>query len=114
MDSDITVLRTQYDDIATMRELYRHEAHCEIVRDSILRRGLADSYLLLVDGRRAGYGGVWNQHWPGRVMEFYVLPPIRDQEADLPVQLGRAFLQASGATHIEAQTNLPALLALLL
>ncbi len=113
MNSNINVNRTEYTDIATMRELYRHEAQCEIVRDSILRRGLADAYLFLVNGRRAGYGGVWNQHSPGRIMEFYVLPHIRAQDAALPARMGRAFVQASGATEIEAQTNLPALLALL-
>ena len=114
MNSNISVERAEYAAIAPMRELYRHEAHCQIVRDSILRRGLADAYLFLVEGRRAGYGGVWNKYSPDRIMEFYVLPHIRAQDSGLPAQIGRAFLQESGASHIEAQTNLPMLFTLLL
>lgn len=114
MKNPIRVDRTTYADIETMRELYRYEAHCQIVGDSLLRRGLADAYLFLVNGRRAGYGGVRNQYGPGRIMEFYVLPPVRARDAALPAQIGRAFLQASGATHVEAQTNLSSLHDLLL
>jgi GNAT superfamily N-acetyltransferase len=114
MNTAITVQRAEYADIAQMRELYRFEAHCQIVRDSILRRNLADAYLFLVEGRRAGYGGVWNKHSPGQIMEFYVLPHIRALDASLPASIGRAFVRASRATHIEAQTNLPGMLALLL
>ncbi len=106
---NIEVQRVEYGDIEALRGLYRQEANCQIIHDSILRRGLADPYLILVEGRRAGYGGVWNKYDPGRVMEFYTLPHLRRHA--LP--LFRAFLEVSEATEMEAQTNMPLMLTLL-
>jgi len=100
---DIQVRKTEFAEIAPLRALYRHEAHCQIIRDSILGRGLADPYLILVDGRVAGYAGVWNEHFKDRVMEFHALPQRR---ADV-FPMFRELLAVSGATHIETQTNMP-------
>lgn len=105
----IDVQRVEFATIAPLRELFRHEARCQIVKDSILGRGLADPYEIRVDGRVAGYGGVWNRYDPGRVMEFYTLPEVRRHA--LP--LFRAFVEKSEATQIGAQTNIPSMLTLL-
>jgi predicted PilT family ATPase len=59
---EIQVRRVDYQAIEPMRELYRHEANCEIVHDSFIRRGSADPYQIFVDGRLAGYGAVGTQH----------------------------------------------------
>ncbi|HEY0866526.1 MAG TPA: hypothetical protein VGE01_04070, partial [Fimbriimonas sp.] len=67
----------KYAEVEAMRDLYRQEAACQIIHDSILRRGLADAYLVTVDGKVGGYGGVWNQYDPGMAMEFYTLPHLR-------------------------------------
>ena len=32
----------EYRDVEALRELYRQEANCQIIRDSFLARGLAD------------------------------------------------------------------------
>lgn len=106
---DIEVRRGEYADIQALRDLYRQEANCQIIHDSILRRGLADPYVVLVDGRVAGYGGVWNKYNPGRLMEFHTLPHVRG----LAQPMFRALLAASEATQIEAQTNMPLMLLLL-
>ena len=106
---DIQVQKTEFEEIALLRALYRHEANCQIVRDSILGRGLADPYLILIDGRVAGYAGVWNEYFKDRVMEFHALPQWR---ADI-LPMFRELLNVSGATHIEAQTNLPIMNSLL-
>jgi hypothetical protein len=37
-------------------------------------RGLADRYLVQVDGRVAGYGAISNKYDKGRLIEFYTLP----------------------------------------
>ena len=95
--------------VAPLREEFRSEAACQIVRDSILPRGLADCYRCAVDGDPAGYGGVWNQHFPGRIMEFYVQPQFRPRTPEL----FRAFVTASGAVAMEAQTNIPSSYGLL-
>ena len=59
---NIQVRRVEYADVAALRELFRQEANCEIVHDSFLARGLADPYLILVEGRVAGYGGIGNKY----------------------------------------------------
>ncbi|WP_165252198.1 GNAT family N-acetyltransferase [Paludisphaera soli] len=86
-----------------MRELYREEMDCQIVRDSWHARGWTDSYLLRLDGRIVGYGlvGAIRDQPRETVMEFYVLPAHRGRA----LFLFRRFVEVSGATLIEAQTN---------
>lgn len=105
----IQVRQVEYQDVESLRELYRQEANCQIRYDSMLSRGLADPYLILSDGRVAGYGGVLNKYDKGHLVEFYTLPHLRSQA--LP--MFRELLAASQATHIAAQTNIPLLLTLL-
>jgi GNAT superfamily N-acetyltransferase len=97
------VERVGHERVATMRDDFRRDAGCQIVRDSMIRRGLADAWLIEDAGAPLGYGGVWNEHFPGRVMEFYVVQGARDRAEPI----FEALLEASGATHVEAQTNLP-------
>ena len=106
---DITVRQTEYEEIEPLRALYRQQSNCQIVRDSILRRGLADPYLILMDERIAGYAGVWNEHHVHRVMEFYTVPERRGDA--LP--MFRELLSVSRATHFEAQTNMPLMVTML-
>ncbi len=106
----LTAERAAFTDIEPLRALFRAELNCQFVHDSILRRGLADPYLLRVDGQVAGYGGVWNMYDPGRVMEFYPLP---DRRA-LALPLYQALLEASAAVQLQAQTNLPLMLLMLM
>jgi GNAT superfamily N-acetyltransferase len=106
---DIQVRPADYEDVMTLRELYRQEANCEIVHDSFLGRRLADPYLILVNGRVAGYGGIGNKYPPKCLTEFYVLPAMRP----FAVPMYRALLDASQATRVEAQTNMPLMLLML-
>lgn len=92
-----------------MRNLYRYEADCQIIHDSILRRGLANAYLIEAAGRIAGYGGIWNKYHEGRVMEFYTTPSYRGDA----LLLFRDLLNISNATAIEAQTNMPLMTVML-
>ncbi len=105
----IQVERVEYKEVEAMRDLYRQEANCQIICDSLLRRGLADPYLILADGRRAGYGGVRNKYDPGRLMEFYTLPHIRSRAQSL----FRELLAVSEAIEMEAQTNMPLMVTML-
>lgn len=98
----IEVNRVAVSEVMPFRELYRQEASCQIVHDSSLSRGFCDSYLISINGRTAGYGGVFHQHYPGRVMEFYTFPHFREHALDMFDGL----LSASSATEIEAQTNM--------
>ncbi len=94
--------RARLPDIADLRELYRSEAGCQIVHDSILGRGLADPYVLEVDGEITGYAGVWNKHFPGRIMEIFTIPEYREVRPELVRALG----EESGAKELEVQTNI--------
>lgn len=100
---------TTYAEVKSLRDLYRQDANCQIVHDSFLGRGLADPYLIHVGENIAGYGAVSNKYDKGRVVEFHVLPEFRANAKSL----FRELLTASQATEIEAQTNMPLMLAML-
>jgi GNAT superfamily N-acetyltransferase len=102
---NIKVSQAEYRDVEAMRGLYRQEANCQIIHDSFLSRGRAVPYMLHAEGRKAGYGAVWNT----QITEFYTLQNTRS----LALPMFRELLAVSGATHIEAQTNLPLMLTLL-
>ena len=103
-----TVRAADYEEVEPLRALLRREADCQIVRDSILKRGLADPYLILVDGHVGGYAGVWNQQ-ARRLMEFYTVAEQREHELVMFLEV----LRVSQATHIEAQSNMPRMAAML-
>jgi GNAT superfamily N-acetyltransferase len=86
-----------------LRDLHRKEMNCQIVLDSWHGRSWADSYLLRLDGRVAGYGlvgGVRGEH-KEIVTEFFVLPVHR--ASALPLFL--RFVEVSQAKSVEVQTN---------
>ena len=105
----VDVRSVNLEDVADLREAYRAEADGQIVHYSILARKLGQPYLVVCDGDPAAYGGVWTEHFPGRVMEFWAHRRFRDARRELFAH----FVQRSGATEIEAQTNMPGMLELL-
>jgi len=105
----VEVRRAAAAEVQAMRDLYRQEMNCQVRYDSMVGRGLADPYLILIQGRVAGYGAMLNRYDPGRLMEFYALPHVRGEA----LRMFRALLGASGATHIAAQTNDPSMLLML-
>ncbi len=107
----IEVLPVNFDDVFPFRELYRHEMHCQIIHDSLPRRGFGNLSLPQQCGRVAGYGFVmgYQDEPKDMVREFYVLPSGRGDSR----QLFRALVKASQAKRICAQTNDP-LLSLML
>jgi GNAT superfamily N-acetyltransferase len=100
---DIQVEQAAYADVQAMRDLFRREANCQIIHDSFCARGLVDPYLIHRNGRLVGYAAVGNKYPPGRLTEFYTLPEMRP----FALPLFREVLVVSGATEIEAQTNIP-------
>lgn len=103
MGMDCVAYKVAVCGVEPLRQLYRHEAHCQIIHDSALPRGFADAYLIHIHGRIAGYGGVWTKYDPGRLFEFYSLPAYRA----LARPMFESLLAASNATQLEAQTNMP-------
>jgi GNAT superfamily N-acetyltransferase len=98
----IRVEKTGVPEIAGLRELLRAEARCQIVRDSILGRGLADPYVIRDGDAVVGYAGVWNDHFPNRLMEFFLVDDARHAASEYFL----AAVRNSGAAAAEAQTNL--------
>jgi GNAT superfamily N-acetyltransferase len=92
-----------------MRVGYHQESNCQIVHYSFVERGLAAPYLIEMEGRIAGYGALATHYDKGRLVEFYVMPEVRGDA--LPIF--RELLATCGATHLEAQTNMPLMLLML-
>jgi len=106
---DIQVTRAELDQVLPLKDRYREEAGCQVVRDSLLWRGLAEPWLVRVEGHVAGYGALGATHAPGRVIEFHLLPRFRRDT----LRVASAFIRASGADAVEAQTNIPGMVDLL-
>ena len=108
----IEVAAVPLGDIADMREEYRREMACQIVHDSWHSRGFTTSYLLRLDGQVAGYGSVGGAPRDPRdtLKEFYIFPRFRGSAPPI----FRELIATSGARTVEAQTNDPLLLLMLL
>jgi GNAT superfamily N-acetyltransferase len=89
--------------VLPLRNLYRREMNCQIVHDSLPRRGFGDLFLLRVDGRVAGYGFVMGYQGEPKdmVREFYVAPVYRGSA----LAIFRGLIDVSKARRITAQTN---------
>ncbi len=104
---NIEVSRVEVNNIMPLRELYRQEMNCQIVHDSLHRRGFNDSYLIRVDSQSAGYGTVTSGNDEHKVFqrgilnEFYLLPTYKA----LAVPVFRQLLATSQAIRILVQTN---------
>jgi GNAT superfamily N-acetyltransferase len=107
MAMHIDVKQVDVAKIHALRDLYRQEMDCQIIHDSLHRRGFNDSYLIWVDGKVAGYGTVTSGQDEHKVFErgilneFYLLPACRA----FAVPVFRQLLAVSEATQIQAQTN---------
>lgn len=97
----IEVSQVPVEEITPLRELYRHEMHCQIIHDSYARRDFSHHYLIRVDGHIAAYGLVAHKYYPETVHEFYAAPRYRAQALPLFQEL----LGASAAKRIRAQSN---------
>jgi GNAT superfamily N-acetyltransferase len=91
-------------EIEPLRALFLQETNFQIRFDSCHWRGWSDEYLLKIGDVSVGYGSIkGKEDLKGRdtVFEFYVVPPFRTSARLLFGEL----LAASGATHIQCQSN---------
>jgi GNAT superfamily N-acetyltransferase len=97
--------KAQLAEIAHLRDIYRHQMHCQVTHDSLhTRPGWTTPYLLTLDGATAGYGAVTHAGpWKDKptIFEFFVLPPLRHRT----IRLFWEFVTASGTRSVETQTN---------
>ena len=93
--------------IAQMRDIYRHEMHCQVMFDSLhVRPGWTTPYLLTIDNSIAGYGAVAHAGpWKDKptIFEFFVLPAHRNRT----FHLFSALVRGCGTRNLETQTNNP-------
>ena len=99
--ASIAVRSVSFVDIADLHATAHLGAPVQIVHHSILPRGFADAYALLVDGRMEGFAGVWIRHHPGRITSWYLSPSAEPSETELL----RTLQEESGAHELEVQTN---------
>ena len=98
-------LLTEAQVMLALRTRQRQEMNCQIVHDSIHeRRGWSLTYALTLGGPAVGFasvaiGGPWKDK--PTIFELYILPDFRHRAFDL----FEAFLAASGARHMEIQSN---------
>jgi GNAT superfamily N-acetyltransferase len=108
----VEIIKTNLEAIKEFRLLFLHENHFQFVHDKCHLYGWADTWLILLDARPAGYGSVWGtdrREDRDTLFEFFLLPPFR-MEGSL---VFRQLLSVTGVRFIECQTNDPLLTSML-
>ncbi len=100
----IEAIKTTLAEIEPLRVMFLQEHNFQIRYNACHERGWSDSWLLVAEGERVGYGSVKGKEDLGSrdaVFEFFLLPEHRKTASLAFTKL----LAASGATHIECQSN---------
>jgi GNAT superfamily N-acetyltransferase len=90
--------------ILPLRELFLKENNFQIRYDACHARGWTDSYIITIDGVEIGYGSVKGKDdlsLRDAIFEFYLTPKNR-KHANSAFEI---LIKASGAKHIECQSN---------
>jgi len=109
---NLQITQTELKEILPLRELYLQEINAQSRYHACHERGWSDSYTLVLEGKKIGYGSVKGLEALSdrdAIFEFYILPFYRKYQSRFFSQL----LEVSEAAHIECQTNDPALSALM-
>ncbi len=80
------------------------ENHFQFVHNKCHENGWADTWLFLIDGKKAGYGAVWGadkREDRDAIFEFYLTRPFKK----MANVIFEEFCAMSGATLIECQSN---------
>src|SRR5438067_8419074 len=100
----LDVIKINLEEILYLRNLFLQENNFQIRYNSRHERGLSDSYIVMYDKEKIGYGsiaGYENSHDRDTVFEFYIIPSFRNLSPAAFLKL----LHASKATFIECQSN---------
>ena len=98
-----TVLKVELAEILPLRALYLEQMNCQIRYNACHERGWTDSYVLMLDDARVGYGSIKGREIKDRdtVFEYFVIQPWRNRANELFRQL----ISTSGVRLIECQSN---------
>ncbi len=100
----IEAIKTTLAEIEPLRTLFLQENDFQIRYNACHERGWSDPWLMLLDGRKIGYGAIKGQEGLGdrdAVFEFFLLPDFRKMAGLVFAE----WLAASGAAFIECQSN---------
>jgi GNAT superfamily N-acetyltransferase len=99
----IEVEQVPLETILPLRELYRREMNCQIIHDSLPRRGFGNLFQIREGGQVVGYGFVmgYQDEPKDMIREFFILPSCRGAAQPLFRQL----ITASQARRIFTQSN---------
>jgi len=105
---DLSIQRASEQEIESFRSLFLHESNVYFVHNKCHQYGWADSWIFSLQKEKIGYGAVWGsdkREIKNCIFEFYLLRPYRRSATDI----FEAFIEASGASFLECQTNIPLL-----
>jgi GNAT superfamily N-acetyltransferase len=100
----LKVIKTDLTQILPLRNLFLQENNFQIRYNACHERGWTDSYALMYNEEKIGYGAVkGNENISDRdtIFEFYIIPSFRN----LASPAFAALLYSSGVTFIECQSN---------
>ena len=100
----LEITKASLNDIPHLRALFLQENNFQIRYNAVHERGWSDSYLINIDGIKAGYGsvkGFENHSDRDTIFEFYLIPACRAHVSDIFSEL----ITVSGAKYIECQSN---------
>lgn len=109
---NLRISRTGLSEILPLREIFLKENFYQIRYDAVHRRGWSDSYLFELDDKPIGYGSIkGNDRFEDRdtVFEYFLVAEYRGQGSGIFSSL----LAASGAKHVDCQSNEPLITAML-
>lgn len=99
-----SIARTNLKEILPLRNLFLQENNFQIRYNACHERGWTDSYLILFNNEKIGYGSVKGKESSNSrdtVFEFYIIPPFRNKSSEAFAEL----LHASESSFIECQSN---------
>jgi len=77
---EIKAIKSELEAIKAFRVLFLQEGNFQFIYNKCHDYGWADTYLLLIDDTKVGYGGVWGRNRRedrDAIFEFYVINPFR-------------------------------------
>ena len=105
----IQAIQTNLQEILPLRNLFLQENNFQIRYNAQHERGWSDSYLVMQNGEKIGYGSVSNIDDKKSIFEFYIIPSFRNLTPLAFLEL----IHASKPSFIICQSNDLLLLSLL-
>jgi GNAT superfamily N-acetyltransferase len=101
---NIEIVKTNLETIQPFRVMFLHENNFQFCYDKCHYYGWSDDYAFKLDETIIGYGCVWGTGDRGArdsIFEFFLVPPYRN----IATAVFKLFIDTTGATYIESQSN---------